>query len=209
MDFGELHRFRIVEAPGEIFEPLFLGGKVLGMHEGHVEPAARNLRQGRVEAARNRLARNAERLGIGRPGPVIVAIDVARELVEQDDEGERAFRLAHPIVVIALRRRLHRIAELAADFRVEGVAFREPLLRPGIEPEIEHVAGADEGHRAAPKKMSEPQANQSCRPGESRDGTDFTAPPRSHRRQGPPRRASPPDAHGGTLWRTGSHSPCR
>jgi hypothetical protein len=65
-------------------------------------------------------------LRIEREGPRRAAEGVARELIEEHDQGQGASRLGRPRGVLASRRRRHVVAELARDLGVEGVVALEP-----------------------------------------------------------------------------------
>ncbi len=102
--------------------------------------------------------RHHDRVGDGERSRVAgerarrVAIDVARELVEQQDERERALRGPGPAGEGAAQRRLHRVAESRADRVVEGGILAKPLARADVrEPspnQKSRMSGGERVHRA-------------------------------------------------------------
>src|SRR5690606_31961303 len=90
-----------------------LRGRILGVLEGEVEEGALVERQLLVLAARERAARQLERVGVGGERVGGAAMKVARELVEQQHEGEASPRRLGPAVEPAGARLLVEIAEAA------------------------------------------------------------------------------------------------
>src|SRR5690606_13174521 len=90
------------------------------------------------EAALDRPRRHAERLAVGGEGAGAAAEDVARKLVGEEDQGERAVRALLPAVELARRGGVDGRAVAAAGV-VEGVAAGEPARRAGLPPERQHL----------------------------------------------------------------------
>jgi hypothetical protein len=109
-------------------------------------------------------ARGSEAAGVAGEGTGRVAKDVARELVEDEDLGERALRVGGPRREFAAQRPLDQGPEALADRRVERRILAEPH-RPrrapfGIarrpEPEIEHVGSVHRRIVGAAATMTAP-----------------------------------------------------
>ena len=66
--------------------------------------------------------------GLGR-----VAVDVAPELVEQQDQRQPAARLVAPVIEFALRRPVDIVGELVANFLVKGGIFAEPRIHAVVD----------------------------------------------------------------------------
>src|SRR5258705_692243 len=77
-------------------DALLLIGDVLGMGERKVEKAPHAFGNFEIEPARHRLARNSPRHFVGRKGLGFAPEHIARKLVEEKDEGQRAFSAAAP-----------------------------------------------------------------------------------------------------------------
>ncbi len=67
------------------------------------------------------------------------AVDVARELVEQDEERQGLLGSLGPVGEVPAGRLHVQDLEAVADRLVEGVVLGEPLLWTGFQPEGEHV----------------------------------------------------------------------
>src|SRR5690606_18605101 len=88
-----------------------------------------------------------------RERPRRAAVNVAAELVEQQDQGEPSRRSAGPVVEAALRRLFHVGREVPLDLLVEHRVLAEPDLHAPVdlrrrelvllEPEREHALDAD------------------------------------------------------------------
>jgi hypothetical protein len=82
-----------------------------------------------------------------REGERRAAMDVARELVEHDDERQQRLGGGAPRLELARRRRGVRGAEALADERIELLVLAEPLgarraaRLEGPEPEVEDLYG--------------------------------------------------------------------
>src|SRR5690606_30927593 len=79
----------------ELAGPLLVG-QVLAVLERQIEEDAPLGRKLEIEAAADRAARHRQGAGVAREGGRRVAEHVARELVEQDDERQRAFGRVGP-----------------------------------------------------------------------------------------------------------------
>ncbi len=114
------------------------------MHEGHVDEAAARRRKLAIEASRDGVPRGAPRRRIARVGARRIAEEIARELIEQENEGEIGVALAQPAIVGAGRRALMIGAEAAAGAVEFGLALEPHLALAAVlrrprraEPEIE------------------------------------------------------------------------
>lgn len=110
------------------------------MHERHVDEGAQQWRRDAIEAPRYRLVGDAKRHGVARKGARRSAPDIARELVEKENERQRAFRFAAPFIKRARHRRIRRMREAARDQRVEIGVFSEPSAATGLAPEGDDIA---------------------------------------------------------------------
>jgi hypothetical protein len=99
---------------------------ILGMFERQVEEEAAVERGASIEAALDRGVGGGARPGVAGKGAQRAAMDVARELVEQQHERQRTVDGAHPIVEIADAGRRHVGAEAVADLLVEARVLFEP-----------------------------------------------------------------------------------
>src|SRR5262245_46721526 len=90
-------------------------------------------------AARDGLSGDRQRLVVGGESEGRAAMDVARELVEQDDERQSPFWRFLPMVEGAVARFGQRLLEAHRKLAVEGRIAREPAALPGGEPEIEDL----------------------------------------------------------------------
>jgi hypothetical protein len=113
------------------------------VHERQVVEPAFDLRNLPVEAARERMTghRAGGRVGVVHARPS--AEHVARELVEQDDERQRAFRRGFPLRELALGSGTPELDKARGDLGVEGRVLLEPLVRAGRAPKGEHVHRSD------------------------------------------------------------------
>src|SRR5690606_570853 len=68
-------------------------------------------------------------------GVAAAAEDVARDLVQQQHQRQRAVSIAHPVVVFAAGGGEVRILPASAAFGVERLAAAEPLGHAGLAPE--------------------------------------------------------------------------
>ena len=82
----------------------------------------------RSEAPLDRLFRDRQRLGVRPEGAGCAAEHVARELVEQDDQGEAAPRVVREAIEGTPFRALEMVAETGGDLFVEVWIFLPPYL---------------------------------------------------------------------------------
>ena len=116
--------------------------KTLGMHEGKVEEGAPRDGADKIEAAAQSLGRDKPRIRIAGEGARVAAKEIARKLVENEEEGERAVGARAPMFKKARRRRGVMGAEASRDIRVEGRSAAEPFPRSRLdEPEADDSAG--------------------------------------------------------------------
>jgi len=104
-----------------------LVGHLLGVLERQVGEPALERRQLQVAAVGDQLPGDRQRRGIAGERTRAVAVHVARELVEQQDQRQRAARVAvGPVRQLAAQRRFDRGAEAVADQAVGGRRLAEP-----------------------------------------------------------------------------------
>src|SRR5688572_16284505 len=114
--------------------------EVLRMFEGHDEPGREGRRHSLMKAPRDRLSRQGERPSVAREHERAAAMDVARELIEQDDEAERPLRRFRPMVERAFPPFRQRLPEAHRKRPVEGGIPREPAALAGLGPELPHLS---------------------------------------------------------------------
>src|SRR6185295_7232870 len=149
-----------------------------------VGEGAHQRRQLLVPARADERARRGERLCISGERAPVAAERVARELVEHDDAGERAFGCRRPGIELATQRPLDRRAEALGDAAVEVLVLDEPRLAlramlgaaGRAEPEVEHVLRADcarsrVAHRPPPIR-STPTCTE-CAPSETQTASSW------------------------------------
>lgn len=95
-----------------------------------------------VEFARDRRHRDPACLCVGGVRLLRVPVDVAGELVQQEEQREAALGRVGPVVELVGARLRHECAEARADLLVEAVAAAEPFLagRGVREPEGQDLA---------------------------------------------------------------------
>ena len=64
--------------------------EILAVLKRQIDERPLDRRQRQVESARDRIFRRRERAGIGREGARMAAENVARKLIEQKNQGQRA-----------------------------------------------------------------------------------------------------------------------
>src|SRR5688572_3839713 len=96
-----------------------------------------------VEAALDRACGVVARQRIGGVGMAAAAKHVARDLVEQNRQRQRALRRSHPVLEFAACGAVVRRQPLLAAARVEFLIAREPALVAGLLPEGEDVVWGD------------------------------------------------------------------
>ena len=122
-------------------------GETLAVRERQVDEAAAHWWKLAIEAARDGVPRRAPRRRVAHIGARRIAEEIARELVEQENEGEISIARGQPVVVCPRRGALvigEEAAAGAVEFRVapepEG-AFAVVLRRAGrAKPEFEEHA---------------------------------------------------------------------
>ena len=90
-------------------------------------------------AALNRFEGGPPRLWVGGEGVARVAVEIARELIEQDQQRQRAVGAQGPVVVLAAGGGMVGRLELQPDRRVERVVLLEPALVSRGAPEVDDV----------------------------------------------------------------------
>ena len=103
----------------------------LGVLEGEVEEGAGEPGHRAVVTAGDGAVGDAPRDGVGGEGPRAVAVHVARELVEQDDQREGLAGALLPREELVGRGRRDEVAEALGELAVEGRVDREPALLEG------------------------------------------------------------------------------
>src|SRR5215470_14556899 len=117
------------------------------MLERQVEKETSVERRALVEAAVDGCGGYGASACVARKGPQRAAVDVARELIEQQHKGQRAVDRARPVVEVADACGSHTGTEQCAELFVEGGVALEPKRpRPLAEPEFENLAGQAQRH---------------------------------------------------------------
>src|SRR3546814_450744 len=111
----------------------------------------------------------APRQRVGGVGVAAATEAVARELVEQQEQRQRAVGAVHPGFQLAPGGGPVGVDELFTEARVEGVVAREPFAGAGVAPEVDDVSGGG-GHGGSGSGGS-PESNvvassPSCEAGE-------------------------------------------
>ena len=91
---GNIHRRR--QPRLEQIDAFFLHAQMLRMHERHVEKRPAFWVDALIETAADRLARDIEPVIVLGEGARRIAIEIARKLVEQDDQRQRMNRMRAP-----------------------------------------------------------------------------------------------------------------
>ena len=123
----------------EAFEAQRLRLGVLGVHQRHIEELAALLGHPRVPALADRLAGQRQRERIGGEGLGGAAMDIAAELVEQDDRRQHRLGIAAP----SLRTGRPPMVAQRADQRPALLSGRRRAANPWlghqqVEPEAQH-----------------------------------------------------------------------
>lgn len=124
---GKVHRSR--QARFEQHHRAFLNCEIFGMHERHIKEGALLRRVKEIETPAERLARDVERRCVLGESGRRVAIDIARELVEQNDQRERMARMRAPRVQPLRCSGAMKRAETLADPCIKRSVAAEPLER--------------------------------------------------------------------------------
>lgn len=139
--------------PGlEQFDLPGLIGAVLRMLQRQIEEPANVARNLQVVPGRQRLLRKRARQRIRSEGMTGAAEGVARKLVQQDQQGQRALRRLRPGIQRPSGRGMVCDLEPLAEQGVESLVPGEPLRRSGLFPE-----GDDVGRRYVCVHESEPK----------------------------------------------------
>ena len=115
-------------------------GGAFAVHEGHQhEFSLYHFHLGKVFLLDGFL-RQYQCHAVLRKGKRIVAVQIARELVKNNDFGEAAWEVVTPMVKFASRRLLPHGEKLRVNFCVKGIDFGKPIrLRFRRKPEIEYL----------------------------------------------------------------------
>jgi len=125
----------------ELLDAQRLHRRILGMFERQIEELAPVLVHVRVPALADRLQRQLQRERIGGEGLGGAAVDVAAELVEQDQRRQQRLGIVAPARRARSEHQIAQGAEARLDLRVELGGGREMLLGREREPEAQHFAG--------------------------------------------------------------------
>src|SRR5690606_1379473 len=118
----------------------FLVGKVLGMHEGHVEELPFGRCQTAVETLVDRIARDLQCRSVCGEGVGAAAEHIAGKLVVDDDRGTRGTRFLESSVGDGLADLPVEAEKALADRLVRLRAYLEPVLRRQfLEPEAKSL----------------------------------------------------------------------
>jgi hypothetical protein len=80
-----------------------------------------------VPALGDGVGRDLQSFRVGAEGVGSVAVDIAGELIEEDEDGERAVWFEGPVVELALAGGLDELAELLLALVVEAFGGHEPF----------------------------------------------------------------------------------
>ena len=105
----------------------------LGVLERHIEERALDRRESTVLLLHRTLDAQLERRPVLFERLCRTAIDVAAELVEQQDERQAAARLIGPVFELALRRLLDVVRKILLDLVIESRVFAEPDIHAAID----------------------------------------------------------------------------
>jgi hypothetical protein len=115
-------------------------GEVFRVLERQIEEAA-HVGDGAVEAVKNGAAGNFARQRVGGEGALVTAEHVARKLVEQNEQRQRAFGIPLPCDELAGGGVFVELEKAAVDFLIERRIFLEPAFRPDRAPEGDDFGG--------------------------------------------------------------------
>jgi hypothetical protein len=116
-----------------------LGGGVFMMLKGQIEKAAQHGLGRQVKAACQRPVRNIARQLVGGEGKRAMAVEIAGELVGDQDQGQRARRVRFPGRQMAGRRLVMQRSEMLANGGIEGRVGGEPPFGSRFAPEGDDV----------------------------------------------------------------------
>src|SRR3954464_15781118 len=142
VDLGVFCDFIVAQVACQL-EASFLIGENFRMHERQIEELALLLRHLAVEAALESAIGDGAGDRIGLVGPRPFAEHVARKLIENEDERERALWRRLPRCELVIRGRAPERAKARRDLGVESVVLGKPFVRAGGAPEREHLHRRD------------------------------------------------------------------
>ena len=137
MRFGVFHVVRVAKG-GAQGNAAVLVGDVFGMFERQVEEHAQRGVDLGIEADVERAARVLACERVGGEGVRAVAEDVARYLIEQQDQRERAVGGGKQVFVFAACGGVVIVEKAGAQLDVEGSVFCEPFRGTGITPDVDN-----------------------------------------------------------------------
>ena len=126
-------------ALGEIFDRQSLIGGVFGMFERDIKPNAIFLAMFEIKAFENALAGDFARLGVAGESARLTAINVARKLIQNNDQRQSGLAVGVPVCELALSGVLMEALKSADDFLVKGGVRFPPAFAAGIAPEGQNV----------------------------------------------------------------------
>ena len=127
--------------------------------EGQVEEGLQVRLERQVKTVRDRPVSRGPRQTVGGEGVGRAAVDVARKLVEEQDEGQGAFRRTAPACEVSSRRLQVNNLEAYTDGLVELRTTPELRLFASVPPEADDFArGRRRGHGRPPSAIIPPQA---------------------------------------------------
>src|SRR5690242_4658543 len=132
---SEIEILRITEAREAIHAQSLLLA-ILGVHQRHVEKGATLGCDRFVPTPRERSMRQIERQTVGSECLTRSAVNVTRELIEQNDRGKQRIGIAIPSRRTARQHGIAQGAEARGNRAIERIILGEPLLlRRLVEPE--------------------------------------------------------------------------
>jgi hypothetical protein len=152
---GTGFRRAILDPGAEQAERARLIDQIFAVFVGKIEKESPAARQRQIESAIDGAARHLAGQGIVGESERRTTVDVARKLIEDDDQGQRVRRAFFPGGKFTRCGPFDQGCETRTDFLVEGIVFLEPeFLGPGVEPELADRPGVgkpcfDTGAQAA------------------------------------------------------------
>src|SRR5262249_41705928 len=128
-------------------------GELFGMLKRQEEELSFILGQVAVEAAGQRAIGYGEGQRVGGIAARVTPKHVARKLIEDDDQRQRAVACGFPIGKLACRRCFVGAEKAPTDFGVERIVLGEPLVLACGAPESEHFARRSDHSRTSPLSM--------------------------------------------------------
>src|SRR5450631_3385187 len=122
-------------------------GEVFRVFEWQIKEAAQLGWHLAIEAAHQGAGGNCPRQWIADEGARLPAEHVARELIEQNEQRQRAFRVGFPSGEFAGGGSFVNFKEAAANVVVESGVLLEPAFRPRLAPERDHIGGRRQSGR--------------------------------------------------------------